>query len=167
MGNHEETADGPGPGACPLGFALAAGFATSVMGCVVAALAAPPHDTTVRLVVLALIVGGFAATVRSLPGAALTAGMAWSMYLGFLVDQTGELHWHGGADLLALAVVVVAALAGWARWPVTDVVTPRPAAGRVPAPRGRPVPPPAGVRVPAEPAERTPPIHAAAVRSPR
>ncbi|GAA2101221.1 hypothetical protein [Actinomadura alba] len=164
---HEGTADQPGRGVCPLGFALAAGFGTSVTGCVVAALAAPPYQTTTRLVVLALIVGGFATAIRNLPGAVLTAGMAWSMYLGFLVDQTGELRWHGGSDLLALGVVVAVALAGWGRWPITDLLTARPTPGRVPGPRGRPGPPSTVVRAPGEPAERVRPVHAAAVRSPR
>jgi hypothetical protein len=119
------------PGHCPLGFALAVGFATCVCGCLIASLAAPPQQTAARLAVLALIIGGFAAVVRNLPGSLLTAVIAWSMYLGFLVDQAGELRWHGGTDLLRLGVLVAAAVAGSGRWPVRDLLSARHAHGRV------------------------------------
>jgi hypothetical protein len=154
----------PHPGDCPLGFALAAGFAVSVIGCLLASLAAPPHQTTTRLVVLALVMAGSAAAIRNLRGAVLTAGMTWSLYLGFLVDQTGELHWHGIADLVRLGVLIAVALAGSARWPINDRLSARSArwARRPePGPRAWATPPSSPVRAPGDSAERGRLIHAA------
>jgi hypothetical protein len=124
----------------PLGFALAAGFATSVVGCLLASLAAPPRETAARLVAVALIVTGFAAAIRNLPAAVLTAGMAWSIYLGFLVGRAGELHWHGGVDALRLGTLIVAALAGSARWWITDFVSDWSGSSRAPLSREEPSP---------------------------
>jgi hypothetical protein len=118
---------------CPMGIALAAGFATAAAGCLLAALASPPHEPGPRLVVLALAVAGFAAAVRNLTAALLTAGIAWSMYLGFLVGHAGELRWHGGADLMPLGVLVAAALLGAARGLITGALSAWPA----PVPRSR------------------------------
>jgi hypothetical protein len=167
MWSREGKPAGRRPGACPLGFALAAGFTTSMVACLLASLAAPPHHATARLVVLALVIAGFAASVRSLPGAVLSAGMAWSMYLGFLVDQTGELRWHGVVDLVRLGVLVVVALAGSARWPITDLLSARSAPRPAPGPRERPTPPSSPVHPPGGPATRARLTHAAGARSSR
>jgi hypothetical protein len=88
------------------------GFATVVLGCLLVALVLPPHATTGRLVILSLVVAGFAAVVRNLSAALLTGALSWPFYLGFLLDQHGELTWHGPVDLVRLAVLVGAALLG-------------------------------------------------------
>src|SRR4051812_42527605 len=112
----------PWAGDCPLGFALAAGFAASIAGCFLASAAAPSADTGTRLAVLAFVLAVYAATVRNLPAAVLTAGIAWSFFLGFVVDGDGEVRWHGASDLDRLGVLIVAVLAGSAWWMVTAAV---------------------------------------------
>jgi hypothetical protein len=105
----------------PLGIALAMGFAAAAVGCLLASLVSRPHEPAPRLVALALVVAGFAAACRNLTANLLTAGIAWSMYLGFLVGHAGELRWHGGVDLLRLGTLVVAAQLGSARWLIADL----------------------------------------------
>src|SRR5512144_2976332 len=95
-----------------IGFGVAAGWVTVVVGCFVASWLYPPGAGADRLLVLAVFIGAFAAVVRDALAALVTAGLAWPFYLGFLVDRYGELRWHGGVDLLRLAVLVVASLIG-------------------------------------------------------
>ena len=109
-------------GDCPLAFALAAGFAASTVGCFLASAAASPNDAGTRLAVLALVLAVYAAAVPNLPAAVLTAGIAWSFFLGFVIDRDGEMHWHGTADLARLGVLIVAVLAGSAWWMVSAAV---------------------------------------------
>ena len=112
-------------GDCPLGFALAAGFAASTVGCLLASAAAPPADTGTRLAVLALVLAVSAAMVRNLLAAVLTAAIAWSFFLGFVIDGDGEVRWHGIADMDRLGVLIVAVLVGSAWWMVSAAVDPR------------------------------------------
>ena len=98
--------------AYPTGVIVGIGFTTVVAGCLLAALAMPPQATTGRLVVLSVVVAGFAVVVRRASAALVTGAMSWPFYLGFLMDQHGELTWHGPVDLLRLAVLVGAALVG-------------------------------------------------------
>ena len=95
----------------PLGINTAVGAVVVLVCC-----AAPPHlDTpgiTARLAVLALGVGAFAASVGDPVAVAVTAGVAFLLLDGFVVDHAGELAWHGDADLVRLEVLVSAALAG-------------------------------------------------------
>lgn len=107
------------------GFGVAAGFVTVVVGCFVATWLYPPGADADRLLVLAIVITGFAAVVRDALAALVTAGLAWPFYLGFLVDRYGELHWHGRVDLLRLAVLTVASLIGAA---LGDWVTSGPSA---------------------------------------
>jgi len=85
-----------------------------VGGCLAITWVFPPHATTSRLIMLALVVGGLAAVVRNGTAAVVTAGLAFPFYLGFLLDREGELHWHGEADVLRLTVLVAASLVGTA-----------------------------------------------------
>lgn len=135
MWNRVRQAAEPRLGDCPLGIAVAAGFAAAAIGCLLASLVSPPHEPAPRLVALALIIVGFAAACRNLPANLLTAGIAWSMYLGFLVEHTGELRWHGGVDLLRLGTLIVAALAGSARWLIAELAA---YSAPVPGPREEP-----------------------------
>jgi hypothetical protein len=120
-------------GESPLGIALAAGFAAAAVGCLLASLVSPPHEPTGRLVALVLFMAVFTTACRNLMANLLTAGIAWTMYLGFLVDREGELHWHGGIDLLRLGALLMAALVGSARWLIADLASAQPAS--VPGPR--------------------------------
>lgn len=103
-----------------IGFGVAAGLATVVVGCFVATWLYPPGADADRLLVLAVVIAGFAAVAGDALAAVVTAGLAWPFYLGFLVDRYGELHWHGPIDLLRLAVLAMASLIGTA---VGDWVT--------------------------------------------
>jgi K+-sensing histidine kinase KdpD len=50
--------------------------------------------------------------------AAATASgvIAWSLLNGFVIDQQGDLHWHGRADLLRLVLLIASSFgAGLAR----------------------------------------------------
>jgi hypothetical protein len=114
----------PWLGDCPLAFALAAGFAASVVGCFLASAAAAPSDTGTRLAVLALVLAVYAAAVPNLSAAVLSAGIAWSFFLGFVIDRDGEVRWHGTADLVRLGVLIVAVLAGSAWWRVSAAINP-------------------------------------------
>ena len=49
----------------------------------------------------------------------LTAGIAWSFFVGFVIDRDGEVRWHGTADLVRLGVLIVAVLVGSAWWRVS------------------------------------------------
>jgi hypothetical protein len=100
------------PAAYPAGVIVGIGFAAVVAGCLVAALVTPPQATTGRLVVLSSVVAGFGVAVQNASAALVTAALSWPFYLGFLVDQHGELSWHGPVDLMRLAVLLGAALAG-------------------------------------------------------
>ncbi|MGH3391196.1 MAG: hypothetical protein ACRDOO_20190 [Actinomadura sp.] len=101
---------------------------TAVAGCLLAALTSAPSAATPRLVELSLVTAGFSALLRNPAAALLTAGMTWSVYLGFLVEHAGELRWHGGVDLLRLGALLAAALIGSARWPVAGLLSARSAA---------------------------------------
>ena len=98
-------------GRYPTGAVIAVGFVTVVLGCLVVALVVPPPHATVRLILLALVVGGFAAMAGDRAAALATALLSFPFYLGFLVDRHGDLVWHGPVDLLRLAVLVGAAVA--------------------------------------------------------
>jgi hypothetical protein len=88
------------------------GFATVVAACLLVALVLPPHATTSRLVILSVVVAGFSAIVQYLLAALVTAALGWPFYIGFLVEQHGELMWHGPVDVVRLAVLLGAALVG-------------------------------------------------------
>lgn len=105
-------ADGP-----PAAFVIAGGVVTIVAACLVASWIFPAAEATERLVVLALAVAAFAGAVRSLACAVAVSWLSWVFFLGFLADQQGELRWHGPVDVVRLAVIGGAALAGLAvRW---------------------------------------------------
>jgi hypothetical protein len=97
----------------PIGFALAAGFTAVLVG-TAAAAAVNRHDPTLRVAVVAAFVAVAAALSATLAGAACAAGMGWLFTNGFLVNRGGDLAWRGTADLVRVAVLVAAALAGLA-----------------------------------------------------
>jgi hypothetical protein len=72
-----------------------------------------PADAAVRLAVLAVVVGGFAAVTADLAAAACTAGIPWLLLNGFLVNELGRLTWHGPADVWRAVVLAGAAVLGW------------------------------------------------------
>lgn len=95
----------------PLGINTAVGAVVVLVCC-----AAPPHldasGVAARFAVLALGVAAFAAAVGDPAAGAVTAGVAFLLFDGFVVDHAGDLTWHGDADVVRLAVLVGAALTG-------------------------------------------------------
>jgi len=96
----------------PTGLLAGAGFVVIVAATVVAAIAFGLHEAVGRLALLAVAVGGFAVIIGDLIASMVTAAIAWLFLNGFLIDQHAELRWHGTVDLVRLAVLVGAALAG-------------------------------------------------------
>lgn len=102
----------------PTELLVAAGFLAAVLGTSVSALVCPPQATFGRLIVLSLMVGLYSAVAGRLLPALTTALLAWPFFNAFLINQRGELSWHGSEDLLHIAVLTSATLAGYAghRW---------------------------------------------------
>ncbi|MET7398708.1 hypothetical protein ABZS66_34985 [Dactylosporangium sp. NPDC005572] len=98
--------------AAPTGLTLAAGAAGVVVVAVLCAAMTAPSAALVRLVALALWSAAVGA-VGDLVAAAATAAIAWTVLNGFLVNQLGELTWHGPADAVRLGVLLGAAAVSW------------------------------------------------------
>lgn len=101
----------PEPGRADTGVLAGAGSVAVVAGCFAAAVV-PAHLPGQRLAVLAVAVAGFALVADDAVAALATAGLAWLCCDGFLVDQYGELRWHGHADAVRLGVLALAAATG-------------------------------------------------------
>jgi hypothetical protein len=91
--------------ACALGFAVVVSVSV-VLGLAGSVLVA---RTTTDLAVLALAVAALSYSVRPL-AAFVTAGLAWLMLNGFLIDHFGVLTWHGVSDITRLLALVAAAI---------------------------------------------------------
>jgi hypothetical protein len=89
------------------------GAVTVVVSTMVAA-AIPPTGAGLRLGVVAVTVGAFAALAADLWAVAWTGALAWLLVNGFLVDRFGELSWHGRSDLYRSLALLCAAAAGLA-----------------------------------------------------
>jgi hypothetical protein len=95
----------------PVGVNVALGSAVVVVAAVVSA-AVPPSAGAVRLGLFASAQGLFAATTVD-PLAVLMVGvLGFGVFDGFLVNQLGELTWHGAADVARLWVLAAAAVCG-------------------------------------------------------
>jgi hypothetical protein len=95
----------------PVEVLLPAGLACAVGACALAAVAF--SETTARVIVVAAIVGLFAAWAANRFAALAMGAMAWCFTTGFLVHAEGELEF-GRDDLGKLAAFTVVALASWA-----------------------------------------------------
>jgi len=105
----------PDGGTSPFG--LAGGTAAMTGAATLAAAAFPASQTSARLVVLALAVGGCAATLTDPRTTLATAGIGYLLFNGFLVNTRGELSWHGTTSLGHLLVLGTATGIGLAhRW---------------------------------------------------
>lgn len=95
--------------------ASAVGFFVASAGTVPAGAAAWwSGEPTAALVVLGLVVSGYACAIRNLPGALVTALVCWMLLNSFVIHAHGELVWEGSADLLRLGVLAAAAVLGTA-----------------------------------------------------
>ncbi|MEU4223821.1 hypothetical protein AB0F17_05970 [Nonomuraea sp. NPDC026600] len=102
----------------PVEVLIPAGFVFAVGGCVMAAMTV--SQTTERVALVAVAVGLFAIWARHYLAAFATGAMAWCFATGFLVHAEGELAF-GPGDLVRLAALAVAALAGCAYGQVLHV----------------------------------------------
>ncbi|WP_426512887.1 hypothetical protein ACPPVO_20935 [Dactylosporangium sp. McL0621] len=101
------------PRSAPTGITLAAGTAAVVATALPAAAVIAPSESMARLAAMAVCVASVGAVGGDLVAAMATAGIAWAVLNGFLVNRLGELTWHGRADAVRLSVLCAAALAGW------------------------------------------------------
>lgn len=99
--------------ASPVGIVIAGGVVLVVAAALVSA-AVPATAPGVRLGVFAVALVGFAALAVDPVATAAVTGMAALVFNGFLVNQLGELSWHGAADAGRLALLVAAAVTGFA-----------------------------------------------------
>ncbi|RBQ21048.1 hypothetical protein DP939_08320 [Spongiactinospora rosea] len=97
----------------PSGLLIGFGFAAAAVACLVAAALVPAGEPGARLVLVAVLVGGYAAAAADVPAALCTGLFAWLFVTGFLVNHAGHLVFSGVADLARLGVLVAAAAAGW------------------------------------------------------
>ncbi|WP_433064128.1 hypothetical protein [Dactylosporangium sp. CS-033363] len=99
--------------AAPTGITLAGGAAAVVATAAFTAAVFTPPELVARLVAMAACVAAVGVFGGNLPAALGTAGIAWTVLNGFLVNRLGVLTWHGTADAIRLAVLLGAATAGW------------------------------------------------------
>jgi hypothetical protein len=95
----------------PLGFNVAGGSAVVVVSALVSAVV-PLSAGAVRLGLFALALGLFAARTVDPLAVVLVGVIAFGVFDGFLVNQLGELAWHGAADVSRLWVLMATAVCG-------------------------------------------------------
>jgi K+-sensing histidine kinase KdpD len=91
-------------------FAAAAGFTATLLGAALLDSARPVLSDGTALTLMTALVAALA-WWSTWPGSVATAGCAWLMFNGFVVNGAGVLQWHGSADLLRLTVLFGTALA--------------------------------------------------------
>jgi len=95
----------------PLGVNVAAGALVVVVAAFVSA-AVPPSATAVRLGLFATAQGVFAALTVDPLAVAIVGVLGFGVFDGFLVNQLGELTWHGQSDVSRVLVLVAAGVSG-------------------------------------------------------
>jgi hypothetical protein len=93
------------------------GINTTMGGVVVIVSLAVPWDLTgpgidARLGVLAVGLVAFAAAVVDVAAVAVSVGVAFLLFEGFVEGNHGDLAWHGRDDLIRLVVVCMAGAIG-------------------------------------------------------
>jgi hypothetical protein len=101
------------PGSAPTGITLAVAAAAVVATALLTAAATAPSESVARLAAMAVCVAAVGTLGGDLVAGLATAGIAWTVYIGFLVNRLGVLTWHGPVDALRLSVLCGAAVAGW------------------------------------------------------
>lgn len=95
----------------PTGIAIALGAAVIVVSAFVSA-AVPESAGAVRIGLVALALAGFAALTVNPTAVAAAGGLGFLVFDGFLVNQLGDLSWHGPADVGRLMVLAAAGVLG-------------------------------------------------------
>jgi hypothetical protein len=106
----------------PTGINVGVGSAVVIVAALVAG-ALPGPDGGLRLGLLACALAGIAVATVDLAAVAFVTVLSCLVFDGFLVNDRGQLSWHGSPDIWRYAVLVGAALAGLAagaayRWVV-------------------------------------------------
>jgi len=94
-----------------LGIDIGIGAVAVVTAGLIAA-AVPAADQPWRFAVMAIAVVVFAALSGERLAVACTAGLAWLVVNGFLIDRFGELSWHGPTDLYRAVMLILAGVLG-------------------------------------------------------
>jgi hypothetical protein len=94
--------------------AVALGVAAVAPRQVQTAQVAQTAAQTARLAAMAVAVAAFCALAGGLAASASTAGFGCLFYQGFLVNEFGDLSWHGPGTAARWAVLGAAGLAGYA-----------------------------------------------------
>lgn len=101
----------------PLGIHVAGGALAAVGATVLAALVVPTSATFGRLAVVALAAGVFAAVVPSAAASLATGALGFLLFIGFLVNDYGELTWDGERTQAYLLFMTLAVALGLGqRW---------------------------------------------------
>jgi hypothetical protein len=95
----------------PLGVGVAVGALVVVVAAFVAA-AVPPSAAAVRLGLFAAALGVFAALMADPLAVAIVGVLGFGIFNGFLVNQLGELTWHGRSDVSRVLVLAAAGVSG-------------------------------------------------------
>lgn len=95
----------------PTGIAIALGSAVIVVSAFVSA-AVPESAAAVRIGLVALALAGFAALTINPVAVTAVGGLGFVVFDGFLVNQLGDLSWHGPADVRRLMVLAAAGVLG-------------------------------------------------------
>jgi hypothetical protein len=95
----------------PTGFAVAAGSVVVVASAFVSS-AIPASAGAARFGLVAAALGGFAALTVNAVAIAVVGLLAFLVFDGFLVNQLGELSWHGAADVQRLFLLIVVSISG-------------------------------------------------------
>ena len=100
-----------GGGDVPFGINAPVGGVLVVLLCAVpSAVAGPAVDA--RLAVVAVGLAVFASAVVDVPAVAVTVGVAFVLFDGFVEGDHGDLVWHGRADVVRLGALGIAAVVG-------------------------------------------------------
>ncbi|GAB2959205.1 hypothetical protein GCM10027280_54900 [Micromonospora polyrhachis] len=101
----------------PIGIGLAGGCMIVVVAAIIAAAVFPGDAIPGRLLIVAVVVGGYAAVVPDLRATIGVAGVAALVFTGFLANRYGELTTRDGDVWWYAALIGFAALLGRAqRW---------------------------------------------------
>jgi hypothetical protein len=95
----------------PLGVNVAAGALVVVVAAFVSA-AVPPSAAAVRLGLFAAALGVFAALTVDPLAVVIVGVLGFGVFDGFLVNQLGELTWHGRSDVSRVLVLAAAGVSG-------------------------------------------------------
>jgi hypothetical protein len=97
----------------PVGINVGIGSVAVVAVALFAALL-PTSDSGLRVGLLVLTVGGFAAVTADPRATVFVAAIGYLVFDGFLINEMGKLSWHGTSDLRRVVVCVAAVLVGLA-----------------------------------------------------